>query len=99
MLLNKRKVAATAVAENLTEEERNIINKLLPECMTDEEKEDAGEGEEELYKTRPVPWLTDEVVAVKRKLDESCNQKKNSLKRARIPGPPTERQPSHKVPR
>uniref|UniRef100_A0A7M5WLU6 Uncharacterized protein n=1 Tax=Clytia hemisphaerica TaxID=252671 RepID=A0A7M5WLU6_9CNID len=49
--------------ENLTKEERNIINKLFPECMTDEEKEDAGKGEEEVYKTRPVPWLINEVVA------------------------------------
>ena len=47
-----------------------------------------------------MPWLKDEIVQLKRKLDEydEHNSDKHSLKYKRIlPGPPTERRYSNKV--
>ena len=54
----------------LTEDEMAIVRKLQSECMTEEEPEDPTDKNCKTFIIRPVPWLKDEVVQLKRKLDE-----------------------------
>ncbi len=84
---------------DLTEEEKLLMTKICSECQSDEESENPNDKNCSTFIKHSVPWLKDEVMALKLKIDEfeESQREKSTLKYKRIIGAPTDRKPSSKV--